>query len=160
MELTLSDDFRDMIGLLNEEQVEYLLIGGWAVSFHARFRVTEDIDFWVRPTKENAERVMRALVRFGAPTEGLSVADFAQPRYGLQIGRPPVRIDFLTTIKGLAFDQAWQNRIEEQLAGQKIYVIGRDDLLANKIEVGREKDIADAAAIRKASNRKPDSEDV
>lgn len=158
MEQTLNNDFRDMIGLLNDEQVEYLLIGGWAVSFHARFRMTEDIDFWVRPTAENAERVMRALIRFGAPIQsmGLSAADFAQPHYGVHLGRPPVRIDLLTTMAGVTFERAWENRIIEKLSGVEVNVIGRDDLLTNKMQVGRDKDLLDAAAIRKAANQRGD----
>lgn len=158
MELILNDDFRDMIGLLNEEQVDYLLIGGWAVSFHARYRLTEDIDFWVRPTPENAERVMRVLTRFGAPLDSLGVtaADFAQPRYGLHLGRPPVRIDFLTTMKGLSFEDAWKNRVVEVFVGVSVNVIGREDLLSNKLEVGRDKDLLDAAAIQKALKRDAD----
>lgn len=158
MEPTLNNDFRDMIGLLNDEQVDYLLIGGWAVSFHARYRMTEDIDFWVRPTAENAERVMRVLTRFGAPIEslGLSASDFAQPQYGVHLGRPPVRIDLLTTVAGLNFDQAWENRIVEKLSGIEVNVIGREELLANKLEVGRDKDLLDAAAIKKATKRDAD----
>lgn len=158
MELILNDDFRDMIGLLNEEQVDYLLIGGWAVTFHARYRLTEDIDFWVRPTPENAERVLRALVRFGAPVDslGITAEDFAQPRYGLHLGRPPVRIDFLTTMKGLTFEQAWEHRVVEEFVGITVNVIGRDDLLHNKLEVGRDKDLLDAAAIQKATKRDAD----
>ncbi|MGB0767760.1 MAG: nucleotidyltransferase [Phycisphaeraceae bacterium] len=155
MELILNDDFRDMIGLLNDEQVDYLLIGGWAVTFHARYRLTEDIDFWVRPTPENALRVMRALTRFGAPIDSLGVtaADFSQPRYGLQLGRPPVRIDFLTTMKGISFEEAWKNRVVEAFVGITVNVIGRDDLLRNKLEVGRTKDLLDVEAIQKASRR-------
>jgi len=158
MELILNDDFRDMIGLLNEEQVKYLLIGGWAVSFHARYRLTEDIDFWVRPTLDNAERMMRVLTRFGAPIDSMGVCatDFAKPRYGLHLGRPPVRIDFLTTMKGLDFEEAWANRIVEEFVGISINVIGRDDLLRNKLEVGRDKDLLDAAAIQKASKHDHD----
>lgn len=158
MELILNEDFRDMIGLLNEEQVDYLLIGGWAVTFHARYRLTEDIDFWVRPTPENAERMMRTLVRFGAPIDsmGITAEDFAQPRFGIQLGRPPVRIDFLTTMKGLTFDQAWKNRVIEDFVGITVCVIGRDDLLQNKLAVGRDKDLLDAASIEKASKRGAD----
>lgn len=149
MEPTLNEHFRDMLCLFNEEKVEYLLVGGWAVSFHARFRVTEDIDLWVRPTPGNADRVLRALVRFGAPLDGITASDFSQPRYGLHIGLPPARIDLLTTLQGVSFEQAWGNRIEERLEDIPVHVIGREDLLHNKLEVGREKDIADAAAIRK-----------
>jgi hypothetical protein len=101
---------------------------------------------------------MRALIRFGAPVEsmGITAADFAQPRYGLHMGNPPVRIDFLTTMKGLSFEQAWENRIVEEFVGITISVIGRDDLLHNKLQVGRDKDLLDASAIRKASKRGSD----
>jgi len=149
MEPTLNDNFRDMICLLNEEKADYLLIGGWAVSFHARFRATEDIDFWVRPTPENAQRVMRALIRFGAPLKDIEADDFALPKFGLQLGRPPSRIDLLTTFKGVSFDEAWHKRMPETLGGLPVNVIGREHLLKNKLEVGRAKDLADVEALRK-----------
>ncbi|MEM9415243.1 MAG: hypothetical protein AAGA29_07190 [Planctomycetota bacterium] len=153
MEQILNDDFRDMICLLNEEQVDYLLIGGWAVSFHARFRATEDIDFWVSPTPENAARIMRALIRFGAPLKDVDEDDFALPRFGLQLGRPPARIDILTTFRGVAFSEAWSKRVVETIEGLPVNVVGRDHLLLNKLEVGRAKDLADAEAIQKAAER-------
>lgn len=151
MELILNDDFRDIICLLNEEQVDYLLIGGWAMSFHAKFRATEDIDFWVRPTRDNAERVMRALIRFGAPLKDIEADDFALPKFGLQLGRPPARIDILTTFRGATFDEAWSERIAETIDGLPVNVVGRQHLLMNKLQVGRPKDLADAEAIREAS---------
>lgn len=153
MEPILNDDFRDMLCLFNEENVEYLLVGGWAVSFHARFRVTEDIDLWVRPTPENSERVIRALNRFGAPLHGMDVEKFANPRYGLHIGVPPGRIDLLTTLPGVSFEQAWENRISDQLSGIPVQVIGREELLRNKTEVARPKDLADIDAIQQSQKR-------
>lgn len=151
----LLDDYRDMLCLLNEEQVEYLLIGGWAISFHARFRYTEDIDLWVRPSPTNAAHLMRALRRFGAPLTNVTEADFIQPRYGLHIGVPPCRIDILTTIAGVSFDEAWPNRIEETLDGIPINVIGLDELIRNKQAAGRDRDLRDVAVLKKSSGKKP-----
>lgn len=153
MEPILNDDFRDMLCLFNEEKVEYLLVGGWAVSFHANFRVTDDIDLWVRPSRENARRVILALTRFGAPLHGMDVEEFANPRYGLHIGVPPGRIDLLTTLKGVEFEHAWDNRVEDELSGIPVHVIGREELLQNKAEVGRPKDLADVDAMRRSQQR-------
>ena len=154
MEPILNDDFRDMLCLFNEEKVEYLLVGGWAVSFHADFRVTDDIDLWVKPSQDNAERVIRALLKFGAPLHGMDIEEFAKPQYGLHIGVPPGRIDLLTTLKGVEFDRAWENRIHDELSGIPVYVIGREELLQNKNEVARPKDLADVDAIQKAHERR------
>jgi len=150
----LHDDYRDMLCLLNEEQVEYLLIGGWAISFHAKFRYTEDLDLWVRPSQDNATRLMRALRRFGAPLANVSESDFVQPRYGLHIGVPPCRIDILTTIAGVTFDQAWRNRVAESMNDIPINVIGREDLVRNKQAAGRDRDLKDLQAIEKAQKKK------
>ncbi|MFN3166857.1 MAG: hypothetical protein ACE37H_07315 [Phycisphaeraceae bacterium] len=154
MEPILNSDFRDMLCLLNEEKVEYLLVGGWAVSFHAHFRVTEDIDLWIRPTPENAQRVIRALMKFGAPMDGMDIEDFAKPRYGLHIGVPPARIDLLTTLEGVSFEQAWASRLTDELSGIPIQVIGREELLKNKAVVGRAKDLADIESIEGAKRRR------
>lgn len=153
MESTLNNDFRDMLCLFNEERVEYLLVGGWAVSFHADFRVTDDIDLWVKPSQANADRVIRALHRFGAPLHGMNIEEFSKPQYGLHIGVPPGRIDLLTTLKGVDFDLAWDNRIEDELAGVPVNVIGREQLLLNKSVVARPKDLADIDAIHKYGKR-------
>jgi predicted nucleotidyltransferase len=151
MEQSLDQNYRDMICLLNEESVEYLLVGGWAISFHAAFRYTEDLDLWVRPTPENATRLIRALDRFDAPRDGMTAEDFSFPRWGLHIGVPPGRIDIMTKLDPLGFDEAWQRRKQVTLGGLPIQVISRDDLIENKLAAGRDKDLRDVIALRKAA---------
>ena len=141
----LNPDYRDMLSALSEEQVEYLLVGAYALAVHGLPRATGDIDLWVRASSDNAERVLRALERFGAPLLDLSKDDLMMPGTVFQIGLAPSRIDLLTSLDGVGFDEAWQAREERNLEGLRIPVIGREHLIRNKKAVGRPKDIADAA---------------
>jgi len=140
----VNPDFRDMLRALSEEGVEYLLVGAYALASHGYPRATGDIDFWVRRSPENAERVWSAIRRFGAPTLNLAKSDLTTPDIVFQIGIPPRRIDLLTSIAGVEFDDAWPARIEIEVDGLMVPVIGRDHLLANKRATGRPKDQADA----------------
>ena len=143
----LNPDFRDMLSALSEAAAEYLVVGAYALAAHGLPRATGDLDLWIRPTKENAHRVWDALVSFGAPTSKLTVDDFATPDVVYQIGVAPRRIDILTSVSGVAFDLAWQQRISVELDGLTVPVIGRDDLLANKRASGRPKDLVDADTL-------------
>jgi hypothetical protein len=141
----LNPDYRDMLSLFAETSVDYLVVGAYALAAHGLPRATGDIDLWVRPTPENAERVLAALKRFGAPLFDLTVADLSKPGIVFQIGVVPRRIDILTLVSGLEFDAAWQERHEIALEGLTIPVLSRSDLLKNKKAAGRPKDIADVA---------------
>ena len=99
---------------------------------HGHVRATKDLDIWVRPTQENAIRILAALQRFGAVTEGLTITDFVQPGMILQLGYSPVRIDVTTTVDGVDFDTAWPNRVPASYGDQSVFVISRSDLIANK----------------------------
>lgn len=136
-------NFRDMLRALSAERVEYLLVGGYAIGLHGFNRATGDIDFWVRRTPENAARVMRALVVFGAPLMGLTAADLIAPKTIFQVGVAPERIDILTSISGIEFDDAWSRRITGTLEGIEVPVIGRGELVLNKRASGRPKDQID-----------------
>ena len=139
----LNPDFRDILLALRTENVEFLIVGSYAVAAHGCARATEDLDIWVRPTEPNSQRVMRALLRFGAPTSRLSPADFQSDDLVFQMGAPPWRIDLLTSIDGVTFDEAWPEREEWTVEGLKLPVISRRQLLINKRAVGRAKDLAD-----------------
>lgn len=152
MEQSLDENYRDMLYLFNEEKVEYLLIGGWAVFLHAQFRYTEDIDLWVRASPENAKRIMVALRRFGAPLDDVDEKDFLTPKFGLHIGIPPCRIDILTKITGVTFDEAWKHKTTDTIGGISVNVIGKQQLLQNKQASAREKDLLDISAINKQRN--------
>jgi hypothetical protein len=142
-------DFKDMLSAFSDEKVEYLLVGAHAMAVHGCPRATQDIDFWVRPSPQNAKRVFRALAVFGAPLESVAAQDFENPGTIFQIGLPPLRIDIITSIDGVEFDEAWQNRLEIVLDGLAAMVIGREELLKNKKSTGRPKDIGDAKLLEK-----------
>jgi hypothetical protein len=144
---SLNADFRDVLSCFNAGSVEYLVVGAYALAAHGLPRATGDIDLWVRATPENAQRVADALVRFGAPAESVSVADFALSDRILQIGVPPGRVDVITSIDGVEFDDAWPRRLEITLEGLPICILGRADLLRNKRAVARPQDLADVARL-------------
>jgi hypothetical protein len=143
----LPTDFRDILSIFNDERVEYLLIGGYAVAAHGNPRATKDIDIWVRCSPDNADRILRALVRFGAPTTDLTADDFQSPGTTVQIGVPRHRIDLVTEIDGVQFDEAVPNRISVEIAGLPVAVIGRSDLIRNKKTTGRPQDLADVDSL-------------
>jgi len=143
----LNPDFRDILSELNAAGAEYLVVGAYAMSAHGYSRSTGDIDLWVRPTPKNAARVLAALRSFGAPLLDLTVADLHTPDVVFQIGLAPNRVDLLTTISGVDFEQAWSNRTIIVLEGIACPVLGLSDLIANKKATGRTKDALDAARL-------------
>lgn len=140
----MNPDFSDMLSALSAEGVEYLLVGAYAMAVHGVPRATGDIEIWVRPTDVNAERALRALARYGAPMADLTVTDLAKPGTVFQIGVAPNRIDILTAIDGVDFDEAWSRRVTSEEVAPAVPVIGRDDLIRNKRATGRSRDQADA----------------
>jgi len=136
-----------MLSALNDAKAEYLVVGAYALGTYLPPRATGDLDIWVRPTKENAERVWRALDHFGAPRRDLNLDDLSTPDIVFRFGVPPQRIDFLTSITGVDFDEAWQHRKEAVVDGLSVRVLGREQLLKNKRATGRPKDLADAAYL-------------
>jgi hypothetical protein len=123
--------------------VEYIVVGAHALAAHGHVRATKDLDVWVRPSLGNAPNVLRALAAFGAPLHDLSAADLAQDGLIFQIGVPPLRIDVMTAIDGVAFEAAWADRIEATLGGLAVPVLSRHHLIANKKAAGRLQDLAD-----------------
>ena len=149
MSTTTNDDYRDLLHIFVASQVEFLLIGAHALALHGVPRFSEDIDIWVRPTPENAARVYRALASFGAPMIDVTPEDFAGDDVVYQIGVAPIRIDILTGITGVVFDEAWPRRVTTSYGGVPIALIGREDLIANKRATGRPKDLADVDALER-----------
>ena len=121
-----------MLSAFTDEGVEYLLVGAYALAAHGVPRATGDIDLWVRPSSANADRVWRALTRFGTPLDDLTRDDFVTPDRAVQIGVVPSRVDILTAIDGVGFDAAWPERTEVAVAGLTVPVIGRRHLIENK----------------------------
>jgi hypothetical protein len=148
--MQVNPDFRDLLVALNDAGAEYLLVGGHAVAFHAEPRFTKDFDVWVRATPENARRVMAALTAFGAPLRGVAPRDFATPDMVFMIGVPPNRIDVITAIDGVTFDEAWPNRVPARYGEATVSIIGRDDLIRNKTTSGRPQDLVDVDVLRRA----------
>lgn len=141
----MNPNFRDMLAALCEENAEFLLVGAYAMTVYGLPRATGDMDIWVRPTPENAQRVWNALKRFRAPLFTLKVADLQDPDVVFQMGVAPFRIDLLTSISGVGFEDAWSRRSDVAISGLVIPVLSRADLITNKRAAGRPKDIADAA---------------
>ena len=141
--MNLNRDFSDLFSALNAEGVRYLLVGGYAFSFHAVPRYTKDLDVWVEATPKMAPRTLRALLAFGAPAELIQESDFAKPAITAQLGVPPNRIDILTAVSGVEFAEAWQRRAQSEYGGIPIWVIGREDLKRNKLASGRKQDLLD-----------------
>lgn len=151
----MNSDFRDLLVCLGREEVEYVLVGAYALAFHGAPRATGDIDVLVRPTAANAERAWRALLTFGAPlaAAGVEPSDFARPGTVYQIGLPPRRVDILTEISGVTFDQAWESRAMADLDGLPVAFLGREALIANKRACGRLKDLADVERLEGSEDR-------
>ncbi|HLI96082.1 MAG TPA: hypothetical protein VKT72_08350 [Candidatus Baltobacteraceae bacterium] len=134
---------------MNAERVEYLVVGAHAVGYHGYIRSSDDFDVWIRRTPENAQRVFRALGRFGAPMDMVKVDDFTSDDLIFQIGTKPFRIDIITSVSGLDFDDAWSRREPSTYLGEPNFVPGLEDLIANKKASGRDKDLIDVRELRR-----------
>ena len=143
----MNRDFVEMLSALSEAGADYLLVGAHALAVYGIPRATGDIDIWVRPSPENAKKVRAALAAFGAPLFDLTLEDLSRPGTVFQIGVPPGRIDILTGITGVTFEEAWPRRTSVDLPGIAAPVIGRADFVANKRATGRPKDLADLALL-------------
>lgn len=143
----MNRDFAEMLAALSEAGAEFLVIGAHAVAVYARPRATGDLDLWIRSTAANAERVWAALVAFGAPLHDLTRDDLISDDLVFQIGIAPNRIDILTSVGGVTFDEAWPRRSTVQLWGMTVPVIGREDLVKSKRAAGRPRDLADVAEL-------------
>ena len=145
----MNSEFLDLLREFNAANAEYLIVGAHAVNFHARPRATKDFDVLVNPTAENARRVYAALARFGAPLDTLTVEDLEDRDLIFQIGVEPIRIDVITEIDGVTFDEAWRNKIDAVIAGVPVHVIGKSELIANKRAAGRPRDLGDVERLTK-----------
>ena len=143
----MNRDLIDLLAAFNAQGVDYLVVGAHALAAHGHVRATKDLDVWVRPSPENAPRVLDALAAFGAPLQDLSAADLAAPGLIFQIGVPPLRIDVITAIDGVEFAVAWPDRLVVNLDGTPVPVISRHHLIANKKASGRLQDLADVERL-------------
>jgi hypothetical protein len=143
----LNEDYRDMLHALCDEKVKFLLVGAYALAAHGYPRATMDIDIWVKPSPENADAVLRALRRFGAPLHNLTNEDLQKDGIIFQIGVAPRRIDIVTAASGLQFDEAYEHSLSVNIEGTEVRIPSVDDLIRNKRASGRTKDLADAEAL-------------
>jgi len=145
--MRLSNDLREFIELLNSRGVEYLIVGAYSLAFHARPRFTGDLDILVRPTIENAMKLVDALHQFGFGASDFSASDFTEPEQVIQLGRPPNRIDLLTSISGVSIEDAFSNEVAAPLDGLPVAFLSKELLIANKRAVGRSQDLADLESL-------------
>ncbi len=152
--MSLPRDWRAFIESLNSSGVEYLIVGAVALAHHGFPRYTGDLDILVRNSPENARRLEGVLQGFGFGELGLKAADFIDSYQVIQLGLPPNRIDLLTSITGVSFDEAWPGRIEAAMEGTPVNFIGRQALIQNKRATRRPQDLADLAALGESSENK------
>ncbi len=145
--MEVQSDFRELLVLLNEHNVEYLIVGGYALAFHGAPRYTGDIDIFVRPDARNASRVLEALAAFGFRFPNLTAADFEKANSVVQLGVPPVRIDIITSISGVSWDEAEAAKEPGTFGDVPVSYIGRQAYIKNKRSAGRRKDLADIEAL-------------
>lgn len=143
----MNQDFLDLLRAFAAHDVRFLIVGAYALAIHGRPRATGDLDVWVEATPENARRVWPARRSFGAPLNEVSERDFATTGIVYQIGVPPGRIDILTQLTGLAFDEAWPSRVRGTFGPVEVDFIGRDEFIRNKLATGRAKDRIDVQSL-------------
>lgn len=150
--MPLSKDLREFVELFNATEVEYLVVGAFALAFHGIPRYTADLDLLIHSSSSNVERVLAALERFGFAGLGIEAADLQKPASVVQLGINPNRIDLLTSIDGVSFAEAWQTRVDGPLDGIHVHYVGKAALLKNKQSTGRARDLADAEELQKRMN--------
>lgn len=145
----MNEDFRDLLAALLEAGARFLVVGAHAMAVHGVPRATGDLDVWIETDSDNTNRVWAALLRFGAPMTDVGVTreDLERPDQVIQIGLPPRRIDILTSITGVEFENAWADRVTHDVAGLAVPFLGRAALVRNKRATGRAKDRADLEAL-------------
>ena len=141
--MSLQKDLREFIELLNALEVRFVIVGAFAVAYHGYFRYTSDIDLFIDSSSENAERILRAVEQFGFEDLKLTVEDFSQEDQVVQLGVSPNRIDVMTFLSGVSFEEAWATRVQGDLDGLSVPFISREMLKLNKAACGRLQDLAD-----------------
>jgi hypothetical protein len=144
----VNPDFKELLLAFNAHDVKYLIVGAHALAAHGHIRATKDLDVWVKPEQNNAHGVLTALSDFGAPAGDLTVDDLSRKDTVFQIGMPPLRIDIITDIDGVEFDDAWPDRFETVFGGVPAFVISRRHLIANKKAAARLQDLADVEQLQ------------
>lgn len=147
--MELNKDFKEFIELLNEHDVKYLIVGGYAVNFHGYPRYTKDIDFWIWLEPSNIEQLVNAINDFGFSSLGLTENDFLMPDNVVQLGRTPYRIDIMVDLESVDFEDCYSRRSESVLDNVIVNFLGLEDLIVTKENAGRRQDLADAEQLEK-----------
>ena len=150
--MNIPEDFKEFIALLNAHEVRYLIVGGYAVGFHSRPKFTQDIDIWVENSKQNSLRLRKVLEEFGFGSSDISIEDLTSPDKVIQLGNAPLRIDLMTSISGIGFKSAYENRVTGNYFNIDANFISLNDLIINKKSSKREKDSEDLRWIKKYSH--------
>jgi predicted nucleotidyltransferase len=145
--MEVQKDFKELLALFNEHKVEYVIVGGYALAFHGAPRYTGDIDIFIHPDVANAHRILAALDEFGFGSVELTAADFEKPENVIQLGVPPVRVDIITSLTGISWEDACAGRTQGKYGDITVHYIGREQFISNKRAVGRKKDLADLEAL-------------
>jgi len=145
--MEVQPDFKELLELLNEKKVKYMIVGGYALAFHGAPRFTGDIDIYIKPDSENAQKVVDALDDFGFGSTGLKIEDFENPDKVVQLGVPPVRVDFITSISGVSWEDAFIGCVEGKYGEVPVKYIGLNEFIINKRTTGRKKDLSDLEAL-------------
>lgn len=146
-----SSDFRELLKIFEKRKIRYLIVGGYAVMKYTEPRFTKDLDIFIATDQRNADSVYSALKEFGAPLENLSPDDFTHKQHFYQMGRPPLRVDIMMSIPGIAFGEAWKNREIVELDDLKLPFISKPDLIRAKEASGRAQDKIDVENLKKAA---------
>ena len=145
--MEIQRDFRELLALFNEHKVDYIIVGAYALAFYGAPRYTGDIDILVKPDAVNARRIITALEKFGFGAVGLTATDFTITDKVIQLGMPPVRVDILTSITRVTWEEVFLGRVEGKYGGIPVAYIGREQFISNKKALGRKKDLADLEAL-------------
>ena len=146
--MSATKDFEELFACFDRHSVRAMIVGAYAVAFHAKPRYTKDLDILVEPSEENARRLIRALADFGFGSLDLSPADFSSPGNIVQLGFPPNRIDLITAVDGISFEEAWAGRVRGRFGEREVDYLGRKELIRNKEASGRAQDLLDLEWLR------------
>ena len=145
--MAVQKDFKELLELLNEKKVKYLIVGGYALAFHGAPRYTGDIDIFVKPVRKNARLVMDVLRKFGFDSLDIVESDFEKPDMVIQLGVAPVRVDIITSLTGVSWEESYAQRKRGKFGELSASYIGKKQLIKNKKAIARKKDIADIEAL-------------
>jgi hypothetical protein len=146
-------DFKELLELLNEQKVKYIIVGGYALAFHGSPRFTGDLDIYVKPDKENAKRILMSLKKFGFGSLHLTQEDFIKPESVIQLGVTPVRVDIITSLSAVTWQQVFAGKKKGRYGDISVFYIGRKELIKNKKATGRTKDMADIESLGKQAEK-------